>query len=495
MRRSVPPQVEGLTPGRLLGGGASGEVWTAVDSRSGRTLAVKVLRADAQAELSRREASVLRRLDHPHVLRLHRTARTADGRLALVTDHAAGGSLAALVAARGTLDPGEVVTVITPIAGALADLHERGVVHGDVSPGNVLFMADGRPVLADLGTAGLLGVDPATHATPGFADPALASGGGVQPGSDVHALGALAWFALTGAAPEPAGHRPPLIPVAPGTPPELASLVERCLEPEPRRRPSAAEVGVDAYRAADPVPVRLVPTDPHAEAADVVTHRLRQDAAPVPSPEPGRTRGSRRALLVLAGASALLVTSTAVAAGFGVLPGQEPAAVGVAADDSPTPSPSAPGPRATTRLTPTSTPEPARTTPDDDPLASDDLAVAIEALSALRAEGFSAADQTPLRSANVEGSPALDADLATLADLDQQQVRLDGLTFTVDDVVVLGRAGDTATVRVTVVTGAHRVVGQDAAAEVVEQVEASAPAPVRLVLVRVDGRWRVNEVL
>ncbi len=492
----MPPQVEGLTPGRLLGSGASGEVWTAVDSRSGRTVAVKVLRADAQAELSRREASVLRRLDHPHVLRLHRTARTADGRLALVTDHAAGGSLAALVSARGPLDPGEVVTVLTPIAGALADLHERGVVHGDVSPGNVLFLADGRPVLADLGTAGLLGVDPATHATPGFADPALASGGGVQPGSDVHALGAVAWFALTGAAPEPAGHRPPLIPVAPATLPELASLVERCLEPEPRRRPSAAEVGVAAYRAVDPVPVRLVPTDPHAEATDVVTHRLRQDATLVPAPDPGRTRGSRLRPLVLAcTAGLLLVTGTAVAASFGVLPGQGHASAGAAADVSSRPSPSVPGPRATTMLTPTFTPDRGPTTPDDDPLASDDLAVAIEALSALRAEGFSTTDQAPLRSANVKGSPALSADLATLADLEQQQVRLDGLTFTVDDVVVLGRAGDTATVRVTVVTGAHQVVGQDATAEVVEQVEASAPAPVRLVLVRVDGRWRVNEVL
>ena len=280
----TPPQVEGLTTGRLLGAGSSAEVWAAVDVVTGRSVALKVLHGHGRAEPSRRESALQRRIDHPHLLTLLRTARTTDGRTALVTELAAGGSLAALVRARGGLDPGEVVTVLTPLAGALADLHDRGVVHGDVSAGNVLFLADGRPVLADLGTAGLLGVDPATHATPGYADPAAARGAGLAPASDVHALGALAWFALTASVPEPAGQRPPLIPVAPGTPPELASLVERCLDPEPRRRPGAAEVAVQAFRAADAAPVRLVPTDPWADAAEVVTHRLRQDAAPAPRP-------------------------------------------------------------------------------------------------------------------------------------------------------------------------------------------------------------------
>ncbi len=164
---------------------------------TGRAVALKVLHGPGRGEPSRRESALQRRIDHPHLLTLLRTTRTTDGRTALVTELAAGGSLAALVRARGGLDPGEVVTVLTPLAGALADLHDRGVVHGDVSAGNVLFLADGRPVLADLGTAGLLGVDPATHATPGYADPAVARGAGLAPASDVHALGALAWFALT----------------------------------------------------------------------------------------------------------------------------------------------------------------------------------------------------------------------------------------------------------------------------------------------------------
>ena len=140
-------------------------------------------------------------------------------------------------------------------------------------------------------------------------------------------------------------------------------------------------------------------------------------------------------------------------------------------------------------LTPTFTPS----TPPD-PLAADDPLLALPALSTLRAQGFSSADVEALRQANVDGSSALEADLATLAELDRQEVRLDGLAFALDDAEVVSRNGDSATVRVTVVTGAHRVVGRDGG-DVVEDVEASAPAPVRLLLLRVDGRWRVSEVL
>ena len=73
--------------------------------------------------------------------------------LGLIMDYAAGGSLGQLVAGRGRLGPGETVTVLTPIAQALAYLHGQGFTHGDVSPGNVLFTAHGKPLLADLGVA------------------------------------------------------------------------------------------------------------------------------------------------------------------------------------------------------------------------------------------------------------------------------------------------------------------------------------------------------
>ena len=81
----------------------------------------------------------------------------------------AGGSLGQVVAQREHLTPGETVTVIAPIARALAGLHDLGVVHGDLSPGNVLLDSTGRPVLADLGFSRLTGEAPGdVHGTDGF---------------------------------------------------------------------------------------------------------------------------------------------------------------------------------------------------------------------------------------------------------------------------------------------------------------------------------------
>ena len=101
------------------------------------------------------------KLDHPHLVRLievvHQPRRGGAARVALVLELLEGGSLAALLARRGRLRPGEVVTTIAPVAAALAHAHANGVVHGDLSPGNIVFTAEGRPVLTDLGVARVLG--------------------------------------------------------------------------------------------------------------------------------------------------------------------------------------------------------------------------------------------------------------------------------------------------------------------------------------------------
>ncbi len=104
----------------------------------------------------RREVRILSALEHDHLVRAHAVVRlqaheAASGGLGLALDYAPGGSLAALVGCRGRLGPGETVTVLTPIAQALAYLHGQGFTHGDVAPGNVLFTAHGKPLLADLG--------------------------------------------------------------------------------------------------------------------------------------------------------------------------------------------------------------------------------------------------------------------------------------------------------------------------------------------------------
>ncbi|MEJ5915404.1 serine/threonine-protein kinase [Pseudokineococcus sp. 1T1Z-3] len=345
--RAVPPVVPGYVVERLLGAGGSGEVWRGrpVGTAPGETapVALKVLRSCvagdpvAQHRLEA-EASLLAALGDEHVVRLEGVVSSAppDPRTVLVLEHAPGGSLGALVARRGALDAGEVVTVLVPLAGVLERLHAGGVVHGDVAPGNVLFAADGRPLLGDLGTAVLLacgqaGADasPPGHLPPGeedvttgYADPERVAGGAPSAAGDVYALGACAWHALAGMAPGAPQVRPPLVTLRPELPRALVDLVEDCLEPDPRERPLAADLARRAWDAAEAEAVRLVGTDPHAPPDEVITHRVRAAArrSPAPVEERPRRRGLRpragRAVAGAAGLALLLALGGLVAPSF-----------------------------------------------------------------------------------------------------------------------------------------------------------------------------------
>jgi hypothetical protein len=272
---SAPPLVPGYTLEALLGRGGSGEVWRAAPRRGGDPVAVKVLVA-GDPERQAREAALLGELDHPHLVRLievvHQPRRGGAARVALVLELLPGGSLAALLARRGRLRPGEVVTTIAPVAAALAHAHENGVVHGDLSPGNIVFTAEGRPVLTDLGVARVLGEAAAGEVTPAYVDPTVARGGAPGPASDVFGVAAAAFHALTGVAPwnaaTPAdtlevaavGEIPDLTELAPGAPAQLIAVIRRGLAADPHHRGSAAAFALDLRHACRPEPVRLPAT-------------------------------------------------------------------------------------------------------------------------------------------------------------------------------------------------------------------------------------------
>jgi hypothetical protein len=264
--------VPGYVLEEVLGRGGSGQVWRGRPRAGGAPVAVKVL-VRGDPERQEREAALLGELDHPHLVRLHevvrREVRGAPAEVALVLDLLAGGSLAALLARRGRLRPGEVVTTVAPVAAALAHAHERGVVHGDLSPGNVVFTAEGRPVLTDLGTARLVGDTARAEVTPAYVDPVVARGGAPGPASDVFGAAAAAFHALTGIAPWNAadprgtltvaavGELPDLALLAPEAPEELVRVVRRGLSEEPHQRGSAAAFALDLRHACRPEPVRL----------------------------------------------------------------------------------------------------------------------------------------------------------------------------------------------------------------------------------------------
>jgi serine/threonine protein kinase len=263
-------RLPGFVIGELLGSGNSGEVWAARIAATGERVALKRVALTEPDALrgARTEAALLTALDHPHLVRLHALIPTPDAAV-LVLDLADGGSLADLLARRGRLAVGEMVTALAPIGAALAYAHQHGVLHGDVTPGNVLFTAIGLPMLADLGVGRIVGDSVAVRCTPEYIDPAVARGCAPGPSSDVFMLGAVAMRALTGspvwrgtttaeiladAAAGDLGHLATRFAVLP---PPVAAVLEQAVVAEPHLRCTAAELALDLRHSAVPMPVEL----------------------------------------------------------------------------------------------------------------------------------------------------------------------------------------------------------------------------------------------
>jgi serine/threonine protein kinase len=311
--REAAPVAGGYSACRRLGRGGSAEVWLVSQDSTGVKFALKCFGRPPgggepgsgfmdREEDVRRELLVMSVLDHEHLVKAHgvvsvdqpgrtdapgRTDELGRGSFGLLMDYAAGGSLQQLVTARGTLSVGETVTVLTPIAQVLGYLHGKGFTHSDVAPGNVLFTAHGKPLLADLGVARMVGDFsgvPDRH-TDGFTDPAPVDAvrAGLQPERDVYAAAALGWYCLTGQPPPASAARPPLSLVVPDVPAELAAALEAGLSDDRRRRPAAAELATAVYRSAAAFPVDLSRSVHDSVLPELLTRR------PVPPPS-GRLR-------------------------------------------------------------------------------------------------------------------------------------------------------------------------------------------------------------
>jgi len=230
-----------------LASGGGGEVWEA-DGPRGAT-ALKIARTDQQRDALRREIAVLKRLDHPHVVRCL-DGDPDEGWMAM--DLVRGPSATEWAVSRST---SELVEFGALLADALAHLHERGVLHNDLKPDNVLVDGD-EPRLIDLGLASgpSDGEGPCFQGTLGYAAPEqLARRRGSKP-SDVYALGALLYRLLTGRPPFVADdeaalawlpmHSLPEPPssLLPGMPGALEELLLRMMARRPESRPTAAQL-------------------------------------------------------------------------------------------------------------------------------------------------------------------------------------------------------------------------------------------------------------
>jgi eukaryotic-like serine/threonine-protein kinase len=459
---------------------ATGPEWAAVRGLDGRRFVVKIVPVNQPAVAQTLAAGQMSRYDRigsTHLIRRHDAIDLADGTLAVVVDEVTGGSLSQLVGARGQLTVGEVVTIGAPLFSAMADLHAAGEVHGDLSPENVRFTGDGRPMVGDLGLARLLGRSRSPcFAAAGVEAPELAAGQAPSAASDVYAVAALGWFCLTGAPPAAAGTRPSLAILRPGTPSPLVDVLTACLSADPAARPPAGRAAVELFDSAPAESVALASvSDPAAD----ITRRIRAAAVPADPEQPGpgkRLRsplalGLTAVLLVVAiGAGATWLVHRSSAAGAQVTAaGSATGATSPPAKTSltvPATKPATPTAKATrTRTASEKTaagPAPAGgsrssndvvTSPGSPRVAARAL---LQALVDARALAYLTRSPALLDLVYVSGAARAEADRDNIAGAVKNGGTYFGLSHVIKDAVLLQGTGGVASIRATILTPAYQ---------------------------------------
>ncbi|MFD6567574.1 protein kinase [Micromonospora profundi] len=311
-----------LSPGVQLGNryrlderiasGGMGDVWRGTDQVLGRTVAVKsllpaLLDDPDFAERFRGEARTMATINHPGVVDVYDFGN--DQQIAfLVMEYVEGDALSSTLSRVGRLTPARTMALVAQAADALHAAHEKGIVHRDVKPGNLLVRPNGTLVLTDFGIArsdlvGQLTAAGSVLGTASYISPEQATGGVATPASDVYALGVVAYQCLAGRRPFE-GDNPLDIamrhvretprPLPADIPPQVRAVVERALAKDPAARwPSAAALaGVarqlkaalsqQARSGGNPGPVSAAPSSPAAPGRAQVpqAQQMRPPGAP-----------------------------------------------------------------------------------------------------------------------------------------------------------------------------------------------------------------------
>jgi tetratricopeptide (TPR) repeat protein len=283
----VEPAPVAVVPGYriedVLGRGAMGIVYRAYHLELKRLVALKMILAGAHAttgEVMRfqKEAEAVARLQHPGVVQIHEIGQH-EGLPYLSLELVEGGVLSQRLR-DGPWKPRESASLVEKLARAMAYCHNRGVLHRDLKPGNVLLTAEGEPKIADFGLAKKLDAQTAHTlsgailGTPNYMAPEQAEGKkDIGPAADVYALGAILYELLTGRAPflgatsldtllqvrtrEPVSVRR----LQPSAPRDLETVCHKCLQKDPSRRYGTAErLADDLHRFLAGEPIQARPT-------------------------------------------------------------------------------------------------------------------------------------------------------------------------------------------------------------------------------------------
>jgi eukaryotic-like serine/threonine-protein kinase len=265
-----------------IGQGGMGVVYRAEHEMLRRPTAIKLLplRSAGEQSLRRfeREAQMTARLTNPHTVSIYDYGRTPEGAFYYVMEYLDGVDLERLVRETGPLPPGRVVHILMQVCEALAEAHGAGLIHRDIKPANILLSdRGGTPDFAKVLDFGLVKeLDESRDArltredvlagTPNYLAPeTLNAGSSPDPRSDLYALGAVAYYLLTGVpvfegrpiqviqSHLQASPQTPSVRLGRPLPAKLERLVLECLEKDPNLRPESAKALMDRLAACDDV--------------------------------------------------------------------------------------------------------------------------------------------------------------------------------------------------------------------------------------------------
>jgi len=245
----------------LLGHGGMGEVYRAHDQILNQAVALKFLAGarlnEAALARFRNEVRIARQVSHPNVCRVYDIG-AIEGQHYLSMEYLDGEDLNSLIRRIGRLPQDKAIEFTRKICAGLAAAHERGVLHRDLKPANIMIDGRGQVRIMDFGLAGLAQEIPLSDVrsgTPAYMSPEQKAGKDVTTRSDIYSLGLVLYEMFTGKR-RSSGHSGPAE-IIKDLDPAIERVILRCLEEEPKRRPSSALNVAMALPGGDPIAAAL----------------------------------------------------------------------------------------------------------------------------------------------------------------------------------------------------------------------------------------------
>jgi predicted Ser/Thr protein kinase len=260
----------------LLGRGGMGEVYRAMDLTLGQSVALKFLPEEAASnqrllERFHGEVRVARMVSHPNVCRVYDIGQI-EGMPFISMEYVDGEDLASLLTRIGRLPADKAVEAARRLCSGLAAAHDRGVIHRDLKPQNIMMNKRGEVVIMDFGLAAIaseLTGQEARYGTPAYMSPEQLRGAAVTAKSDIYALGLVLYELFTGKRPFEATSVQQMIDMQEAAQfmsmtsthadidPAVEKVIRRCLDPDPARRPASPLSVLAALPGGDPLAAAL----------------------------------------------------------------------------------------------------------------------------------------------------------------------------------------------------------------------------------------------